>query len=304
MDRIIKTIEKTKNIFYQYNDKLPIGIENYYLEILKGINIEHYEEMYGISKNELIKYARICRMKALYQDLCDIIDILKSEAAYIEHDELDYYSSNMAELAEEISGYIEEVTPQDEETNNNNYSRNLIVYSYHINDSRDRALNAHSGREEQVQKSIANLIKQLRSADYLSLREKGYIHQNQVMGENKPLYINGNAFERVGRGSTKLNYIRISVSENNRRKIKETLNIDFDTIFLVVNYGDFKNEGMDEMNYYSKIYLDLKHHKDQILEIINIFKNDFTDETYKKAMELLTKGLKITDELTNINKKK
>ena len=62
MDGIIKTIEKTKNIFYQYNDKLPIGIENYYLEILKGINIEHYEEMYGISKNELIKYARICRM--------------------------------------------------------------------------------------------------------------------------------------------------------------------------------------------------------------------------------------------------
>ena len=64
------------------------------------------------------------------------------------------------------------------------------------------------------------------------------------MGSNEPCYFDGKAFERTGRGSTKVNYIRISVSENNRNKIKEYLNIDFDTVFLVVNYGDFKNEGI------------------------------------------------------------
>ena len=73
------------------------------------------------------------------------------------------------------------------------------------------------------------------------MQEVNNIHQNQLMGSHKSCYVNGNAFERTGRGSTKVNYIRISVSKKNQEIIKKYFNIDFDTFYLIVCYGDFKN---------------------------------------------------------------
>lgn len=295
-----KIIDRIKKIIYQYEDKIPKGLEFYYEDILNGNNLEEYEKTFGISKEELFKYARICRIIAIYKDVCDLVDILDKEADILEQGELLGYQENLSELEMEGEEFLSIIEDEEEEMIDYGNSTNIIIYSDHINESKERTKTARSGKIEQTQKAIATLINQLRSADYQSLRKKGYIHQNQVMGSNEPCYFDGKAFERTGRGSTKVNYIRISVSENNRNKIKEYLNIDFDTVFLVVNYGDFKNEGIDELKYFNEVYLDLKRHSREILEIINIFKNDFTPQTFEEAIQFITKGFKITEEITSI----
>ena len=120
------------------------------------------------------------------------------------------------------------------------------------------------------------------------------------MGSNKPCYVEGSAYERLGRGSTKINYIRMSISERNCEEIYSKFKMHFETLYLVLYYGDFKNEGVDELKYYNEIYLDLKKHANEISYIINVFKNNFTPETRRIAFEFISNGFMITEELTQI----
>ena len=298
-----KFLEKIKKIIYNYEEKIPQSMYYYYNDILKESNLDMHMQTYSLSKEELLKYAKVCKIIVIYKEISDLLEIIKSEAEVLEKEELEEYQEIIDELQDEGEEFISSINifeKQKDNTINFGNSANLLIYSNYIDESRQRTVNAHSGKEEQTQKSVANLIRQLSQADYYTLRKNGYIHQNQLMGTNKPCYVEGNAYERVGRGSTKVNYIRISVSEKNREEIQKNFNINFDTFYLIVCYGDFKNEGQDELKYFNEIYLDLKKHSKELLSIINIFKNDFTSKTRPLAMDLINNGFKITEDLTSV----
>ena len=299
-------LNKIKTMVYPYEDKIPEGIYYYYDDILKGNNLEMYMQTYSLTKEELLKYARIVKIMEIYKEISDLVDILKDTVDELKKDEVDEYKEIIDELQVTGEEYMSDFDLDEEDNNEieNLDNANLIIYPSYINESKEKTINAHSGKEEKTQKAVANLIEQISKLNYQELRSKGYIHQNQEMGNNKACYVDGNAFERMGRGSTKVNYIRISVSEKNRNELKNYLNMEFDTFYFVICYGDFKNEGIDELKYFNEIYINLKKHMDEILFIINIFKNDFTNETRPIALALVNDGFKITEDLTKILKDK
>ena len=43
-------LEKIKSIKFQYGDKIPEGVFNYYMDILNGVNIEAYMQTFSLSR--------------------------------------------------------------------------------------------------------------------------------------------------------------------------------------------------------------------------------------------------------------
>ena len=263
-------------------------------------------QTYDLSSDDLMKYARVCKIESIYGQITPLMEMLKMKIEKLGTDELVSYQELVTELEcagvdeldriDDFDSY-EELKPQ--ETN----PTNLIIYSSYIDESKNRTINAHSGKEEQTQKAVAKFIQQLAQADYQSLRTKGCIHQMLNVGENTPCYIEGNAFERIGSGTTKVNYLRLSVSKKNREAIRENLGIDFGTLYFVLSYGDFKNEGISEEDYYRTVYSDMFKYNSELLHTVNLFANDFTSDTLATAINIIKDGIKTTDEMTSAIKK-
>ena len=297
-------IDKIKKLTFQYDKKIPNGVKFYYKDILTGQNLETYMQSYSLSKEELINYARICKLIEIYKELLALLESYKAEAKVIGTEELEIYRDMMEELQNEGEEYLSNFEEEDVDKDSIDYSdnTNLLIYPKFIDESEERTINAHSGREEQTQKSVANILVQLNQANYQELRKKGYVHQVVDVSSNRPCYIEGIALERLGRGTTKLHFMRLPLSEKNREYIKKTFNVDFDALCLVVQYGDFKNEACDEKKYYNDAYFEFRKHLPEVLSIIEIFKNDFTPQTLSIAMMIINEGFIKTDELTAIIK--
>lgn len=303
MDSIdLKFLEKIKQVVHYYKDLIPESMNYCFNDILDGNNLEEYMKTYSLPKEKLIKYAQVCKIILIYKEMIELMEILKSEAELLEKNDLLEYQEMYNELQEGGETYLNSLDAVDSDSMDYGNNRNLLIYTSYINESKERTINAHSGREEQTQKSVANLLEQLKNANYYSLRKKGYIHQHVDTGSNKPYYIGGNALERLGRLTTKVNYIRIPINVKNREELKKEFNIDFDTLYYIISYGDFKNEGYDEKKFYSEVNIDIQRHLDEIQYIIKIFKNDFTFETRTIAMEMVREGFKITDDLTTVDR--
>ena len=54
------------------------------------------------------------------------------------------------------------------------------------------------------------------------------------------------------------------------------------------------------LKFYNMVCIDMEKNKGAIVEIINLFKNDFTDQTLSIAMEIINNGFVITEELLSI----
>ena len=303
MDSIdLEFLEKIKKVVHYYKDLIPESMYYCFNDVLEGNNLDDYMKTYSLSKEKLIKYAQVCKIILIYREMIELMEILKSEAELLEKSELLEYQEMYNELQEGGETYLNSLDVVDSDGMDYGNNRNLLIYTSYINESKERTINAHSGREEQTQKSVANLLEQLKNANYYSLRKKGYIHQHVDTGSNKPYYIGGNALERLGRLTTKVNYIRIPINVKNREELKKEFNIDFDTLYYIISYGDFKNEGYDEKKFYSEVNIDIQRHLDEIQYIIKIFKNDFTFETRTIAIEMVREGFKITDDLTTVDR--
>ena len=303
MDSIdLEFLEKIKQVVHYYKDLIPESMYYCFNDILDGNNLDDYMKTYSLSKEKLIKYAQVCKIILIYREMIELMEILRREAELLEKSELLEYQEMYNELQEGGETYLNSLDEVDSDNIDYGKNSNLLIYTSYINESKERTINVHSGREEQTQKSVANLLEQLKNANYYSLRKKGYIHQHVDTGSNKPYYIGGNALERLGRLTTKVNYIRIPINLKNREELKKEFNIDFDTLYYIISYGDFKNEGYDEKKFYSEVNIDIQRHLDEIQYIIKIFKNDFTPETRAIALEMVREGFKITDDLTNVDR--
>jgi len=293
-------LEEIKSIIYKYKSEIPNGLEFYYKDVLAGINDEAMANMFNMSIEDLRKYAIVCKIIADYNDVCEGLAIIDDEN--VDQDEKQEYQETVDELTDAVRmqvGVIRDLENWEKESDVIDASVNLIIYAKHIDDSRNRTRNARSGRENEAQKKVANLIRLLRDSDYQSLRKKGLMHQLKTIA-NDECYIDNNAFERIGGGTTKVNFIRVPISEKNRETIKQYTRSDFNTLFLIISYGDFKNEQISEKKFYNMVCSDMEKNKDTIVEIINLFKNDFTDQTLSIAMEIINNGFVITEELLSI----
>jgi hypothetical protein len=302
-------LDKTKKILFSYEGKIPEGLSHYYRDILEGKNIEMYMQTYSLSKETLIRYARICKIREVYEEISDLVDILKTEMDALENSEIAEYQNLIDDLQTIGESYMVDIDEEDvvEEDLHNSDDINMTIYTNFIDESYDSTVNSHSGREEQSLNAIGALIEKLNKTEYLELRKKGeihQIHQNQQVDGNKAIIVDGSAFERIGKITTKVNYFRIPISDNNKKEINKSINKYFDTLFLVVSYGDFKNEGLDESRFYQKNYFAYKKHYAEIELIMNIFKNDFTEETFPIAMDFISEGFRITRNLTSSLKRK
>ena len=293
-------LEEIKSIIYKYKSEIPNGLEFYYKDVLAGINDEAMANMFNMSIEDLRKYAMVCKIIVDYNDVCEGLAIIDDEN--VDQDERQEYQETVDELTDAVRmqvGVIRDLENWEKESDVIDASVNLIIYAKHIDDSKNRTRNARSGRENEAQKKVANLIRLLRDSDYQSLRKKGLMHQLKTIA-NDECYIDNNAFERIGGGTTKVNFIRVPISEKNRETIKQYTRSDFNTLFLIISYGDFKNEQISEKKFYNMVCSDMEKNKDTIVEIINLFKNDFTDQTLSIAMEIINNGFVITEELLSI----
>ena len=294
-------LEEIKSIIYKYKSEIPNGLEFYYKDVLAGINDEAMANMFNMSIEDLRKYAMVCKIIADYNDVCEGLAIIDDEN--VDPDEKQEYQETVDELTDAVRmqvGVIRDLENEEKESDVIDASVNLIIYAKHIDDSMNRTRSSRNGRGDEAQKKVANLIRLLRDSDYQSLRKKGLMHQVKTSVGNDECYIEKNAFERIGGRTTKVNFIRVPISEKNRETIKQYTRSDFDTLFLIISFGDFKNEQISEKKFYSMVYSDMEKNKDAIVEIINLFKNDFTDQTLSIAMEIINNGFVITEELLSI----
>ena len=293
-------LEEIKSLIYRYKNEIPNGLEFYYKDVLAGNNDEAMANMFSMSIEDLRKYAIVCKIIADYNDVCDGLAIIDDEN--VNQDERQEYRETVDELTDAVRTQLKVIRDLENDENKSDVidtSVNLLIYAKHIDDSTNRTRNARSGRVDEAQKKVANLIRLLRDSNYQSLRKKGLMHQLKTIA-NEECYIENNAFERIGGGTTKVNFIRVPVSEKNRETIKQYTRSDFDTLFLIISYGDFKNEQISEKKFYNMVCIDMEKNKGAIVEIINLFKNDFTDQTLSIAMEIINNGFVITEELLSI----
>jgi len=292
-------LKRAKEIIYHYREKIPKNMENYFQKVLQGNNLDMYMEMFSLSREDLIKYARICKIKNIYDQISELIELIKDDVELVEQDLIASYNL-IGELIPDNNALLESIGAKEPETidTNNESSTNLLIYPPYIEESNRRTINARSGKEDQTQKSVASLIRQLIEANYQELRKTGCFHAIKDSISSNHFLIDNILVERIGGGTTKVIFIRIPVSEKNNQAIKNAFNINLNTLYLVVYYGDFKNDGINETQYYSRVCADLRKNQEIISSIINIFKSDFTQETLPAAIDLINGGFKITEDLT------
>ena len=145
-------------------------------------------------QDNLIKYAKVCKIKKIYDEIYELTEILKTEVDSLEKDEVDEYRSLIDDLQNSGESYVEDLGEEDIEEDISYLSDdiNLIIYSNFIDESYDKTVNAHSGKEEQSLKAIANLIEQLNKCDYQDLRQKGYELKRTALDNYHVLYTESN----------------------------------------------------------------------------------------------------------------
>ena len=294
-------LERFRILEYRFKGIIPIGVYHYYPEILAGNSIESYMELFSLPKETLLFYARVCQIIVVYHQIIELAKLAEQELQILE--EYQDYADELQDEGEDLLdnfGELEESKSEGELDFSN--IEGLIIYPSYIEESKQKIDNSHSGKGEETRKRIAGIIENLVCKEYMHFRKSGAIHQMHNNSSAEEYYIDGNAVERIGNNSTKVIYIRIPLSISNRESIKSAFSIDFRTFYLVLNYRDFKNEGIEEKRLYAEIKASLNRNMEEIMHIINIFKNDFTPETYPSAMHLIREGLKRTEEIISITK--
>lgn len=301
---IIKIDEETYNKFYlicqKYAHKIPKGLEFYIEKIKKGENIPLYMKQFGLKEEQLYKYVEVYEIIFLFNQLKRTIDFFETE---VTESELLEYQDVIHETNDEIEQLqiwldefeIEELNNTDE----NSEQINFIIFGPNIDMYMYKTSSSKSGRDKIALKNIASLLKQMKYASYFELRKKGNIHQMQNQINKQQAYIADLAYERMGRGATKVTYLRVPVSSNNKAILKEYYKNPLETLYLVLSYGDFKNESISEANLYRQHFFDVKKNEDFIQYMIDIFKNDFTEETLKIAHKIIEFSMSIDESINN-----
>jgi len=180
-------------------------------------------------------------------------------------------------------------------------SCNFIVYLSNVDNERNITISSKSGKGNAVIGNICKEIDLLRKSNYELLRQNSKIHQiNDSLRRNSGVLLTSNnlAFERIGGGSTKVGYIRVPIVQSNLELLKKKYNnFNLRYLMLIICFGDFINDGIEEKRLYARFNSEADRYSEEIEDIIKIFREPFTPETFVLACSMIENGVDIVNSL-------
>ena len=149
--------------------------------------------------------------------------------------------------------------------------------------------------------SVCKELRALNQSNYNELVKKSMIHHIVEKGQSFvgcELTSDKLNFVRIGIRCTKVGYVKIPVFQSNLDVLmKKYNNNNLRYILMVVDFGDFKNEGISEYVLYSRFISNARKREREMEDIIKIFKEPFTPETLEIACSIIERGADITRHL-------
>ncbi len=287
------TYDEFKNILEKLN--LTKAQNNKYLDDFNQIhfnkNITSLSRI--LDKKELKKIKNIIEKSDEYTELFNLIksfilseDFSKSNDKVKKEKIKKILDTNYLVSKEEINNYIV--------FSENNLLKDEIelIYNTKTHENKD-AIVKNIYNQLQILKKIS--IEDIKNSIEDSFHElqpgsKPYIIEDKIKGY------------RYGAKKIKFGIAILSVKEENLKKLQEIYNTKINNnVVLVFGAGIVTLE--NETDLYDRIKKYGMDNKQKLLEIYDIFSNPFTNETFKKACELIDKGLSMIDSIKPDDKK-
>ena len=285
-----------------------ILVQEGYINDLKGLS-------YVFSDDEILYYASIYLLIDPYsrykkdkddmeniQDDRDLKEIVVMEV------------NDIRSLLEKIHQYEEKINDEElleEVTENQNLAFFLTTNENPIDDKEESVITydvrkIESKNDGNVNNDMDRILRLLNNKliglpvqELRSLGPKINKNLNNGIHNEYPLFDTFNIYCLKGsyNNPSRITYMTMSVSENNKQELIERYNIKLDSnIYLVLGIFTKKN---DDSEYVRITHNRLIHEEKQIKMLMEMLKKDFTDDTRKKVFSMLDDSLGVLSDLNS-----
>ena len=271
---------------------------------------------FKLTDEELDHYLFIVEFKDMYQNLLLYLELILAEINDANRDlteefgEIATIKETLKSLIEKHFGKIEE-KPNEYSFSHNpsnveptypvelSTNCNFLLYLSNVDELRENTVSSKSGKGQESMSRICKELKLLNQSNYEDLVANKKIHNINEEEKSGCKLTNYNSnFLRIGGGTTKIAHIKVKVLQSNidvlRSKYK---NINLRYLIMIVEFGDYMNEGINEYVLYSRFISNACKKISEMEEIIKIFNEPFTEETLEKACSMIESGADITRHL-------
>lgn len=287
----------------------------------KRLQCEAIKETFNLTDKQLNDYLLIVKIKKMYQSLQEdlevILDMIKEDERLCEDSadvikEIIARKNMISTLIEKYFGKVEK------QTNKYSFSRssvddkqdypaelssncNFLLYLSNVDELRENTISSKLGKGQEAMSNICKELRTLCQSNYELLRQSGKIHQINEKGKcmtGRVLTSDNVAFERIGKITVKVGYVRVPVYKDNVELLRTKYNNDnLRYLVIVISFGDFKNESINEKTLYERFHISADKNMKEMEDIIKIFKEPFTPETLEIACSIIERGVDITRHL-------
>ena len=287
----------------------------------KKLQCEAIKETFNLSNKQLNDYLLIVKIKKMYQslqeDLEAILDMIKEDERLCKDsadviEEIIARKNMISTIIEKHFGKVEE------QTNKYSFSSssvddkqdypaelssncNFLIYLSNVDELRENTISSKSGKGQEAMSSVCKELKSLNQSNYNELIKKSMIHHIIEKGQGFvgcELTTDRLNFVRFGIRCTKVGYVKIPVFQSNLDVLmKKYNNNNLRYILMVIDFGDFKNEGIGEYDLYARFISNARKREREMEDIIKIFKEPFTPETLEIACSIIERGANVTRHL-------
>lgn len=287
----------------------------------KRLQCEAIKETFNLSNKQLNDYLLIVKIKKMYQslqeDLEAILDMIKEDERLCEDsadviEEIIARKNMISTLIEKHFGKVEDQTNKYSFSHNPSNAEqsypaelssncNFLIYLSNADECRENTISSKTGRGQESISRVSKELKMLSKSNYDELVKKGMIHHIIEKGQGFvgcELTSDKLNFFRFGSRSTKVGYVKMPILQDNLdilRNRYKSFNLKY--IMIVIEFGDFLNEGISEYVLYSRFISNARKREREMEDIIKIFKEPFTPETLEIACSMIERGVDITRHL-------
>ena len=287
----------------------------------KKLQCEAIKETFNLTDEELNDYLLIVKIKKMYQtleeDLEMILEMISDDESLYndlseEINEIVARKNMISALIDKHFGKIEEKPNKYSFSHNPSNVEptypvelstncNFLLFLSNVDELRENTVSSKSGKGQESMMSICKELKSLEQINYELLRQGGKIHQiNEVAKPmtGRLLTSYNVAFERIGKITSKIGYIRIPILKENVEVLRRKYNNNnLRYLIIVISFGDFKNDSINEKVLYERFNLTADKSMIDMEDIIKIFNKPFIPETLEKACSMIESGADITRHL-------
>lgn len=259
-------INNYNQLLYAYNDKIPIGFENYL-----DYSVQDLSQIFGIELLVVKKYLMIIKLKNLVEDFQETIELIAMEPELISSD------LDLEARIQSISDSIEYLTNEEENTTRNSMV-NYIVFpdmeNLSFDEMRKKLYLNNPGYGIISENKVKTSFNTLRNISYNSKELSPKIHK--LMGRVKDhalrLTTENIIFERYSNAKkTKVIFCKLPITSDIRDRIKKHYNNNnFENIYFVTGFGTINDSGYDEYDLYKIFQSDCYSCEDYLQNLVNI----------------------------------